>query len=76
VKITRMRLFLPPRMKAEAQLNGRTIAEAAARAIAAQDGAKGPLTIRVDGHGRPARLVANDVAGTATRLVSKNSWRR
>jgi hypothetical protein len=45
----------------------RHIAETVAQALAAHGGAHGPLRIEIQGGGRPARHMANDIAGAAAR---------
>jgi len=60
--IKHMRLVLPSRMRSTAQADARMIAEAAAKALHAQNTQGGSMNIRIDAHGRPAPLLAQDVA--------------
>lgn len=62
MKINHMRLVLPSRMRNTAQVDARTIAEAAVRALQAKGVINGPVSVQVQGHGRPARFIAQDVA--------------
>lgn len=66
MKIKHMRLVLPSRMRSGVQVDARMIAAAAARALHGQGYVDGPVTVQVPGHGRPAAIIAQDVA-TATR---------
>ena len=69
MRIRRIRLVLPPRMRHGADGEARHIAETVAQALAAHGGAHGPLRIEIQGGSRPARHMANDIAGAATRAV-------
>jgi hypothetical protein len=69
VRIRRIRVVLPPRLRQGAAGEARHIAETVARAVASQPGALGPLRIEVQGGGRPVRHLAHDLAGAATRAV-------
>ncbi len=61
MRIRRMRLILPARMRDTAQLDAREIAKAAAHTLESTGVAKGQVHIRVEGHGRPAAFIAADV---------------
>ena len=67
VRIRRLRLALPPRLRGTAAADARRIAEAAALAVhESAAGATGPIElppIRVQGAGRPAAALAGEVAG-------------
>jgi hypothetical protein len=69
VRIRRIRLVLPPRMRHGADGEARHMAETVAQALAGHRSAHGPLRIEIQGGGRPARHMANDIAGAATRAV-------
>lgn len=69
MRIRRIRLVLPPRMRHGADGEARHIAETVAQALAGDGSAHGPLRIEIQGGGRPARHMANDIAGAATRAV-------
>jgi hypothetical protein len=69
VRIRRIRLVLPPRMRHDADGEARHIADTVARALANCPGAPGPLRIEVNGGGRPARHMTHDIASAATRAV-------
>jgi hypothetical protein len=71
MKIQHMRLVLPPRMRNTAQVDARTIAEAAARTLQAKGAIKGPVSVQVQGHGRPARFIARDVAREVGNQTSR-----
>jgi hypothetical protein len=62
VRIRRIRLVLPPRMRHGADGEARHIAETVAQALAANPSASGPLRIEIQGGGRPARHMAHDLA--------------
>lgn len=67
MKIKHMRLVLPSRMRSSVLVDARLIAEAAARALHGHREINGPVNVRVQAHGRPARLIAQDVAGETSR---------
>ena len=69
MRIRRIRLMLPPRMRQGADGEARHIAETVAQALAGHGSAHGPLRIEIQGGGRSARHMANDIAGAATRAV-------
>lgn len=69
MRIRRIRLVLPPRMRHGADGEARHMAETVAQALAGDGSAHGPLRIEIQGGGRPARHMANDIAGAATRAV-------
>ena len=75
MRIRRIRLALPPRMRHGADGEARHIAETVAQALVGHGGAHGPLRIEVQGGGRPARHMANDIAGAATRAVRASARR-
>lgn len=61
MNIKHMRLVLPSRMRSSVQVDARMIAEAAAQALQGHGGIKGPISVQVQAHGRPAKLIAQDV---------------
>lgn len=65
MNIKHMRLVLPPRMRNTALADARTIAEAAVRSLQVKGAIKGAVSVQVEGHGRPARFIARDVAREA-----------
>lgn len=67
MNIKHMRFVLPSRMRASVQVDARMIAEAAAHALQGHVGIKGPINVRVEAHGRPAKLVAQDVFRETSR---------
>ena len=69
MRIRRIRLVLPQRMRNGADGDARHIAETVAQALAGHGSAHGPLRIEIPGGGRPARHMAHDIAGAATRAV-------
>ena len=75
MRIRRIRLVLPPRMRHGADGEARHIAETVAQALAENPSASGPLRIEVQGGGRPARHMAHDLAGAATRAVRASARR-
>jgi hypothetical protein len=70
VRIRRISLVLPPRMREGADGEARHIAETVAQALAEHRTPHGPLRVEIQGGGRPARHMANDIAGATTRAVS------
>jgi hypothetical protein len=72
VKIKHMRLVIPSRMRNTAQPDARTIAEAAARALLTRGAIKGTIRVEVQGHRRPVKFIAQDVA----RGVGNQTQRR
>ena len=70
MRIRRIRLVLPPRMRHGADGDARHIAETVAQALAGHGGAPGALRIDIQGGGRQVRHMANDIAGGATRAAS------
>ena len=69
MRIRRIRLVLPPRMRHGADGEARHIAETVAQALAWNGSTHGPPRIEIQGGGRPARHMANDIAGAATRAA-------
>ena len=69
MRIRRIRLVLPARMRPVADAEARHIAGTVAQALAGHGSVHGPLRIEVPGGGRPARHLAHDIAGAATRAV-------
>jgi nucleoside-diphosphate-sugar epimerase len=69
VRIRRIRLVLPPRMRHGATGEARHIAETVAQVLADNPSASGPLRIEIRGDGRPARHMVHDLAGAATYAV-------
>ena len=58
MNIKHMRLVLPARMASSVHVDARMIAEAAARALHGATKVKGPVTVQIQGYGRPARLIS------------------
>jgi hypothetical protein len=75
VRIRRIRLVLPSRMRHGADREARHIAETVAQALAGHGSAHGPLRIEIQGGGRPAPHMANDIAGGAARAVRATARR-
>ena len=75
MRIRRIRLVLPPRMRNGADGEARHIAETVAQALAGHGNPHGPLRIEVQGGGRPAQHMANDIAGAATHAVRAGARR-
>jgi len=69
MRIRRIRLLLPARMRGDGDGEARRIAETVAQALAAQPETHGPLRIEIQGGGRSARHMAHDIAGATTRAV-------
>lgn len=69
MRIRRIRLVLPPRMRHGADGEARHVAETVAQALAGHGGVHRPLRIDIQGGGRPARHMANDIAGGLTRAA-------
>ncbi len=67
MNIKHMRFVLPSRMRTSVQVDARTIAEAAAQALQGHVGIVGPINVRVDARGQPAKLVAQDVFRETSR---------
>lgn len=65
--IRRMRLVLPARMASSVQVDARMIAAAAARALHGTTQARGPITVQVQGQGRPARFISQSVFQETSR---------
>lgn len=61
MNIKYMRLVLPARMSSSVQVDARMIAEAAARALQGLKEVKGPITVQVQGQGRPTRFISQSV---------------
>jgi hypothetical protein len=62
-------------MRNGADGEARHIAETVAQALAGHGSPHGPLRIEIQGGGRPARHMANDIAGTATHAVRAGARR-
>lgn len=67
MNIKHMRFVLPSRMRASVQVDTRIIAEAAAQALRGHGGIKGPISVQVQAHGRPTKLLARDVFTETSR---------
>lgn len=67
MRITRMRIALPARLRKSATHDGRAIAEAVATALAGTETRETRIAVEVPGAGRPASALAHRVAG---RVVS------
>lgn len=67
MNITHMRIVLPPRMRHSVQVDARMIAEAAAQALRGHGRIKGPVSVQVQGLGRPAKFIAQDVFKETSR---------
>lgn len=65
MNIKHMRLVLPSRLKKTVQADARMIAAATVRALKVEGAVEGPVNIQVQGHGRPAKFIAQDVARAA-----------
>ncbi len=61
MNIKYMRLVLPSRMSASAHMDGRMIAEAAARALHGTQGINRPITVQVQGQGQSAMHISQGV---------------
>ncbi len=69
MRIRRIRIALPPRMKGTAAADARLIAETIATALHGSSAGGAPLRIAVDGAGRPARHLTHDLVGAAGRAA-------
>jgi hypothetical protein len=69
MNIKRMRLVLPARMTSSALMDGRVIAEGAARALREAKGIEGPVTVQVQGEGQPAMPISRRVFREIRRLA-------
>ncbi len=70
MRILRARFVLPVRMKHAAALDARQVADAVAQALAAQGAVpSGRIAIEIQGHGRPVRHMAADLASATGRAV-------
>ncbi|MCC0029723.1 MAG: hypothetical protein H6891_05415 [Brucellaceae bacterium] len=61
MKIRRIRLVLPPRMRGSAQGDARAIADTLASALAMHGDVHGPLRVEVPGAGRPPAHLRADL---------------
>ena len=61
MRIRRLRLRLPPRLRATAQHDARLIANAVAEQLAGQSGAPPVRQLRLSGDGAPAQALAQRV---------------
>lgn len=74
MNIKHMRFILPSRMRSSVQVDARMIAEAAAQALHGHNGIKGPITVQVQAHGRPAKFIAQDVYKETSRRARIQKW--
>ncbi|MCB4768048.1 hypothetical protein LGR54_05485 [Ancylobacter sp. Lp-2] len=75
MRIRRIRLVLPSRMRGAADGDARQIAETVARALLREGATAGTLRIEVNGAGRSAGHMAADLAGVASRAArSATMW--
>jgi hypothetical protein len=61
MRIRRLRIALPARLRASAEPDGRLIAEAAAEHLLAQQGGAGPRRVAVSGQGAAGHALATRV---------------
>jgi hypothetical protein len=71
MRIKRVRLVLPARMRHSAHLDARLIATSAARALQASNARIDNVSTIVDGQGQPANSIARDVARATRREIDK-----
>jgi hypothetical protein len=69
VKVRRINLVLPARLRHSAHGDAREIAAAVAQALSRQGAVSGPLRIEVAGAGRPARHMTHDIAAAMHRAA-------
>ena len=69
MKIRRIRLVLPPRMRHSAGADARTIADAVAGTLAKGGSVDGPLRVEVAGAGRPANHLRAGLAHAVNRAL-------
>ena len=75
MRIRHVRLVLPARMKPNARLEARRIAETVAAELAGHGaGAPARLALQVDGRGRSSRQLRHDLLARTARAVT--AWRR
>lgn len=69
MRIRRIRLVLPPRLRHGADGEARRIADAVAGALSKESGAVGSLRVEIHGGGRTGNHMAHDIAGATTRAA-------
>lgn len=61
MNIKRIRVVLPSRMSATAQMDARAIAEAAAKALHGTKDIKGAISVQVQGNNEPTKFISQNV---------------
>lgn len=69
MRIARFRIVLPARSKRDATSEARLIAATVAETLGAYPDVRGPLRVDIDGLGRPAGLMAQDLALASGRAA-------
>ena len=75
MRIRRITLTMPPRLKTTANADARQIAETVAEAISAHGEASNRLSIEIPGNGRPARHMGFDLTSATNRALTASRRR-